>query len=227
MLIFLGSVGIVYLRGYLVPGTPTITKRYLPAWVLRLFGKAVEPNRDEAGNVDVETALLEAGALKPCDDRDDLCLVPSFETAWRDRIDTFAETDPELSGLLERGDLAGTATQSGVTFDRQGDAYVASIDDTQIAQWASRAAYLADAAAGAELRDRYGGWRAMTFRERTDLAGSLRLWLEQCPVCGGAIEMGEKTVESCCRERTVLASSCAKCGSRVFEADIGAAGLAD
>lgn len=226
-LIFLSSVAIVYFRGYLVPGTPTITKRYLPARVLRLFGKTVRSGRDEAENVDTETVLLKAGALKPCDDRDDLCLIPSFRTAWYDRIDTFAETDPGLGGLLERGDLAGTARRSGVTFDRQGDAYVASVDDTQIAQWASWAAYIADAAAAAELQNRYAGWHAMTFRERTDIAGALRLWVERCPACGGTVEMGKETVESCCRERTVLASSCAKCGSRVFEADIEAAGLAD
>ncbi|ARS90055.1 hypothetical protein [Natrarchaeobaculum aegyptiacum] len=40
----LGIAGVViYLRGYLVPGTPTLTKRYLPPAVLRLFGKEPEP----------------------------------------------------------------------------------------------------------------------------------------------------------------------------------------
>ncbi|WP_410765558.1 hypothetical protein [Haloferax sp. DFSO60] len=33
------SVGIIYLRGYLVPGTPVVTKQYLPPTVLRWFGK--------------------------------------------------------------------------------------------------------------------------------------------------------------------------------------------
>lgn len=37
------SVGLISLRGYLVPGTPTLTKRYLPATVLRWFGKDPEP----------------------------------------------------------------------------------------------------------------------------------------------------------------------------------------
>ncbi|WP_436928414.1 hypothetical protein [Halosimplex halobium] len=36
------SLAAIWLRGYLVPGTPTLTKRYLPASVLAAFGKAPE-----------------------------------------------------------------------------------------------------------------------------------------------------------------------------------------
>ena len=34
-----GSLALIYLRGYLVPGTPALTKRYLPPTALRWFGK--------------------------------------------------------------------------------------------------------------------------------------------------------------------------------------------
>lgn len=37
------SIGLIYLRGYLVPGTPTLTKQYLPPRVLRWFGKNPNP----------------------------------------------------------------------------------------------------------------------------------------------------------------------------------------
>nr|WP_086009376.1 hypothetical protein [Natrinema versiforme] len=37
------SIALISLRGYLVPGTPTLTKRYLPPEVLRWFGKDPEP----------------------------------------------------------------------------------------------------------------------------------------------------------------------------------------
>ncbi|GAB7017374.1 hypothetical protein [Halostagnicola bangensis] len=37
------SIAAIYLRGYLVPGTPTLTKRYLPQTVLEWFGKGSEP----------------------------------------------------------------------------------------------------------------------------------------------------------------------------------------
>ncbi|GAA0644184.1 hypothetical protein [Salarchaeum japonicum] len=38
------SVGLIYLRGYLVPGTPVLTKQYLPPTVLEWFGKNPDPD---------------------------------------------------------------------------------------------------------------------------------------------------------------------------------------
>ncbi|MFB6295861.1 MAG: hypothetical protein ABEH66_03350 [Halobacteriales archaeon] len=38
----------IYLRGYLVPGTPTLTRRYMPVRVLELFGKRPEERRSGA-----------------------------------------------------------------------------------------------------------------------------------------------------------------------------------
>jgi hypothetical protein len=40
--VLVASVGSIYYRGYLVPGTPELTKRYLPDRVLHAFGKAPE-----------------------------------------------------------------------------------------------------------------------------------------------------------------------------------------
>ena len=57
------SLAAIYLRGYLVPGTPELTKRYLPDRVLRLFDKA--PDLPDPGEtVDVEGYLLDAGVLE-------------------------------------------------------------------------------------------------------------------------------------------------------------------
>ncbi|WP_330632724.1 hypothetical protein [Halocatena halophila] len=51
------AAAVIYLRGYVVPGTPTLTKRYLPESVLALFGK--EPEAPVAsgftGGVEAET----------------------------------------------------------------------------------------------------------------------------------------------------------------------------
>ena len=44
--VFVGSFASIYFRGYLVPGTPELTKRYLPDRVLAMFGKAPEGPRD-------------------------------------------------------------------------------------------------------------------------------------------------------------------------------------
>ncbi|XVH33062.1 hypothetical protein ACNS7O_15890 (plasmid) [Haloferacaceae archaeon DSL9] len=43
MFVACASALLIYLRGYLIPGTPALTQRYLPQRVLRWFGKESEP----------------------------------------------------------------------------------------------------------------------------------------------------------------------------------------
>jgi len=58
------SIALIYLRGYLVPGTPTLTKRYLPPAVLRWFGK--DPDPDVASGLGGDTtAATDAGRGEP------------------------------------------------------------------------------------------------------------------------------------------------------------------
>ncbi len=211
-----GSVAAIYLRGYLVPGTPTLTKRYMPHWLLRRFGKAPEPDRTATGDVDVEAVLFEADAIEECADRDDLCLTASFETAWRSRLD--AGDDDGLDALL--AGATETVDPAAVTLEQLPGTYAAVANDAVIGRWESRAAYLADAASAAVLRDRYPGWSGLEFVERTAVAGGLRPWLDRCPSCDGTVELNEGTVHSCCRERQVVASTCNDCGSRLFEVDV-------
>ena len=93
LLAFLGSAALVYLRGYLVPGTPELTKRYLPEAVLALFGKDEAPAAldasltshaaDRAADDAVPVEVEEPGA----DDGD--------ETATGSVTDADAEGEPD------------------------------------------------------------------------------------------------------------------------------------
>lgn len=78
--VFVLSIGTIYLRGYLVPGTPRLTKQHFPDWLLRRFDKedagAGNPSRKDAENP--ESVLVRAGALMEYADRDDLCLSERF-----------------------------------------------------------------------------------------------------------------------------------------------------
>lgn len=205
----------VWLRGYLVPGTPELTKRYFPDWLLAKFDKqsasAPEPITDD--EFDPEAALLEAGVVEPCADADDLCLTDGFEAAWRDRMDGLADDDALRAELAEHLDL----DVEGVTFESFGDAYVAREDGTRVGQWESRAALLADLAAAKELPDRIDDWDAYTPRARSQLLGGLRVFVETCPTCGGVVTADTETVESCCRSTTVVGVACEDCGDRLLE----------
>lgn len=52
---FVASLAAIYLRGYLVPGTPALTKQYFPDWLLAKFdkGPAVEEQSYGIQNMDV------------------------------------------------------------------------------------------------------------------------------------------------------------------------------
>lgn len=64
------SIVLIYLRGYLVPGTPTLTKRYLPPEVLRWFGK--EPDSAVAGGLGFDDSAESSGAGELSRDRPEI-----------------------------------------------------------------------------------------------------------------------------------------------------------
>ena len=221
------SAASIWLRGYLVPGTPTLTKRYFPDWLLALFDKAPEQGGfatdegarpDDAADIDPERLLATAGVIQPCEDVDDVCLDPAFRRRWEDAIDGVSGEDAQREALVEALDMEGE-----VAFDDYGSALAASVDDQFVGQWESRAALVADLAAARALPEWVDGWAALSPAEQGTLVRGLRIFVETCPTCGGVVVPAQETVESCCREYEVMAVSCQDCGERLFEAPASAA----
>lgn len=215
------GVVLIYARGYVVPGTPALTERFLPDAVLAYFEHGdpttagVDDDADDRGELDPEAALVEAGALTPCKDGDDLCLDSLFRTEWRSKMSAAAgNVDAAVYDLLP------PSFDDPATVEFRGEAVVARVADTTVAEWPSRAAFVADAAGAAVLADADPEWDRRGFAERTRLLAGLRLWLDRCSVCDGHVELGEDSVESCCRSVPVVAASCTSCGARIFEAPL-------
>jgi hypothetical protein len=213
------SAVVVYLRGYLVPGTPTLTKRYLPASVLRLFEKEpVGPPQFDGGEptVDPGTVLTEVGAIEPCADREDRCLAEDFRTAWNDRIETVRGADVDGEAMARRLDIPA----EDCTIETAGDARILRQDSSFVGQWPSDAALVADAAADV-LGERLDDWESFSPASRGQLLNGLRLFVTDCPTGEGGVEMGEETVESCCSTTEVVAVTCEETGERLFEQPVG------
>lgn len=211
------------LRGYLVPGTPTLTKRYLPESILAYFDKAPGTATTDNGDtdsvrredVDVEQILVGAGILGPCEDRDDLCLGDEFRASWYDNMDAVNDEDATPAAVANLLDV----DVSGLTLEDHGKgAYMATYDGVRAGQWESRAALVADVAAADLVAERDDDWDERPIAVRGELLGGLRLFLETCPDCRGDVSFGRETVESCCRSHEVVAVSCDDCGARLFEA---------
>ncbi len=250
-LVFLGSLACIYLRGYLVPGTPTLTKRYLPEEVLGWFGKdpddvpvrsgfgGIDERADDATdasapseehpeatdveteghpaaeNVDPDEYFLETGVLTPCEDHDDLCLTEDFSASWTEAIERLEGEDVTADRV---------ATSFGVdeeteeyTIESHDDARILRQGHRMIGQWPSNAALIADVGATAVLEEFDPLWDDRSPNQKGQLLNGLRLFLEDCPDDGGAIEYNEEVVESCCQSHNVLAVVCGDSGERLVE----------
>jgi hypothetical protein len=220
---FGAGLAAIWLRGYLVPGTPELTKRYLPESVLRLFGKA--PGAGETrppGAVDPEAYLLDAGVLVETAAGDDFAFAPDFASAWR----TAATGEPGKTDAdgdrSARDDVAALATLTGADADELAiDWYegvgFAYAGDEKIGHWESRAAFRADVAADRVLTATRDDWTTLALADRSAVLGALRLFVEECPTCAGDVGLEERVVESCCSSYDVVAGRCAGCDARLFE----------
>ncbi|NHX35161.1 MULTISPECIES: hypothetical protein [Halolamina] len=207
------SLAVIYLRGYLVPGTPRLTRRYFPAWLLDWFGK--EPERPPAA-VDPRETLVSMGVLVDDPAADDVMLDSAFAAAWRERIDAHWNDEDAVRATI--GDFAGVPPGS-IEFESYPGMLVAYDGPERIASWESRPACVADAAAAATLPAFDPEWERRPLAVRAELLGALRLFVEECPACGGQVSLRTEVVESCCSSRDVVAATCDSCGARLFEVD--------
>jgi len=216
--VLVASLGAIWLRGYLVPGTPELTKRYFPDSLLRKFGKesavgsgsspSVEVET-EGRTVDPETQLLAAGAVE--DAGDDLRITEGFREAWWESIESV------------RGDVAGRVGDllnlDDPRVEDRGIACVVLDGEVEMARWPSKAALLADLGAEPLLCDRVSNWTELDRTTQGQLLAGLRIFAETCPSCDGPLAFSEETKESCCRTVDVVTYDCQDCEARVLEVD--------
>ena len=200
LIVLTGGLGAIYFRGYLVPGTPTLTMRYFPPWLLELFGKELELRETLQPVAGVAVRATPEGGR----------LVGSFAAAWDDRIESIRDegvTDADVATLL------GVDEASNV-----GEA--AYVVDGGLRRWLSPSALLADAAAAGVLSERGGDeWASLDPDERVATLRDLRKLLGYCPLCDGDLDNQEtETVETCCTEsERVLMATCVGCDVRLIE----------
>jgi hypothetical protein len=219
---FVVFVGAIYLRGYLVPGTPRLTKRYLPARVLRLFGKdpLVEDSFDGGSaalnetapeTAEIDEALAAAGVVRRVEEGD-IDLTAKFRDEWRKRIQTVRE---RTLGTEDVREMVGADSVS-----RHGDRSFV-VDGNTSVRWGSKAAFIADIAVASILEKRIEGWTGFEWdRQRSVLLG-LRLCLERCPACDGAVEMTENRADPCCQKPHLMVQSvCGNCGAAIADAAV-------
>ncbi|MDF9745177.1 hypothetical protein [Natrinema salsiterrestre] len=208
-LAFAAALLLIRVRGYLVPGTPTLTRRYLPERALELFDKSPRTGPTiETVSPDELAAVLTAADVATARG-ESIRLSAGFETRWDERLSSGGAAEPgsdELQSMLGAEEV-----------DRLDDvAFV--LDGIRRIRWESTAALAADTAAAPELRSRIDGWDDLGVDERRDLLTGLRLLRERCPGCGSEVRTTAERLEHCCRRpRIGISSVCAGCNEPVVE----------
>jgi hypothetical protein len=222
--VFVLAVLATYFRGYLVPGTPTITKRYFPDRVLAVFDKAgTGVDSSVLDGLEPEMLLLDLGVVVD-DPGEDLSLDPAFADRWTATIERYRGDEGAVRWGL--GELSG-ASPERIEFDSHPRSLTAWIGGEHLASWPSAGAALADVAAAETLPAWDEEWARRPLPVQAELLGVLRLFLDTCPTCDGEVSLSQDVVESCCRSRDVVAATCRECDDRLFEMDIDPGALAD
>jgi hypothetical protein len=135
------SVGLIYLRGYLVPGTPTLTKQYLPPSVLRWFGKDTEPEI-AAGFGGAETANSSSADESMPSDSDEELTASNRSTGVGGTVTENAES-PSDEQLPTTGDLETYFLEHGI-LEPCADADDLCLTDSFETAWSEEIEPLAD-----------------------------------------------------------------------------------
>jgi RNase P subunit RPR2 len=218
----------IYLRGYLVPGTPELTQRYFPVWLLRAFGKepfegvqttdggveATEADADRPDRDEAERLLRAGDVVEDCPHEDDLCLTAAFREVWWRRIRTYRDDDGRAAAQLA---TVLDIDPEELSFVNEGEYFGVEFTGELIGRWDSDAAFYADLAAEPTLAEWLSDWDNLGDRTRTELLAGMRAFLEECPACEAELDQVENVRQSCCAGEMVSVSvDCSDCGARVF-----------
>lgn len=189
----------IWLRGYLVPGTPQIGRR-LP-----------DPVRSWFGTHDPVTERPAAEALVAADVLDaDLTLAPEANATIRARASSYVD---DREALEDAALAAFDATAVSVNRRLGGGERWFVLDDAEqtVCQWGARPVAALDVAGAAYLDDRLPDWDRRDGRERSAMLALLRYGIPNCPDCGDAFEATEQDV-TCCGGRSLAgARRCTEC----------------
>lgn len=214
------SAILLYYRGYLIPGAPTITKRYMPDRVLEMFGKEpilttpgfIEPNNerfDDTTEFNTLSLLLRHGVIQPTDDGEDIELTTVFK-----------ETFPEVNSddPISRAEAVFQSHFQDLSIDGQSDVpYLINTADTVLLSWTSETALRIDAQSAQALDNFVPNTEALNKNEYFSLLQSIRALREICPKCGDVIRFTQQERETCCQTYTANVLSCDSCGDTLLE----------
>lgn len=197
------GVAALYLRGYVVPGTPELTARYLPAAVRARLGKDGSGAADPDGNT--PSARLAAADILDFPDPDE----PMGVTAtFREEVNRLATQMEDLDAAdAIFGDMLAIPTTE--LWRREfGGACKILAGGKLVGKWTSSARYQSQMAMVAAVRDRIDEWAELPPSERVELVAEVRRRDQGCQECDAPLTIVRT---SCCGGTAVTRLECERC----------------
>jgi hypothetical protein len=201
----------IYLHGYLIPGTPIITEKYFPQWLLSFFDKQSTLHVTSPEN-DTVPLLFERDIIITTEE-DELFLGDDFTCAIESELEAAKEHG---YGREDVASILGIDS-AGISFKDFDNAFLMTNDDSIIGKWESSAAVLLDIAAGRAMQSLIPEWNLLSSQDRRHLLRSIRSVAGTCPACGEPVKRSETVVESCCSSTDSIAVDCTGCEKRLLE----------
>lgn len=200
--LLLGGTVALLLKGYLVPGTPSVGRR-LPRTVRERFGKT-----DPISSRPATTALVEAGVLtNGLTLRDDAAEEILGESRTlvdgRSRLEAAVETRfPTVEEVSVNRSLGGGENW-----------FALDADEMTIRQWPARPVVALDVAAASVLQRAGIDWAGRSPTERGHLLALVRYGTQTCPACEMPFTTPNGPTVSCCGGRSLAGERrCVPCG---------------
>ncbi len=197
----------IWLKGYFVPYTPQITRKFFPQRVLHWFGKENPSSPIRSFDPSSHVPSLEtANVLVYSDDHEDYVVSDDIIANISER---YSKDSPEVDNLLEQVGIEDVAV-----LDRGKKIYLIS-DDERIHYWPSEKALAIDAILVDILEESVITWKMRPPEERLNLLATVRLFFQQCP--DGEHTIGKVSeYETCCDEKVVFKTVCEESDDVLF-----------
>ncbi len=216
-LVFVAFAITIYLRGYLIPGTPWLTQRLLPD---PLFSHI--KNHSQRGPqysvTELASEITPGNLADSSSDETDrgISSTSIIQEAIQERIKEFNESSND--GIREAIGSVLDISPDSVNIREYPNDFMISIQGEGAVRWVSRTAFLFDLATILEYRS-HGRDEIRDIQDLNQRFAGLRSQLDRCPRCKTELELEETQSVVCCGASTVMALLCPECNTRLFEAE--------
>lgn len=210
-----GAVGLVavWLRGYVVPGTPQLVQ-FLPAAVLRRFGKATPSDGPSTGIV----PTIREADLVATDTDGSVRLPDEIQAQYAERARELALDRERLREAVVDAFPVVATVSANRGFGGDETWFAKDGDGNVVQQWDSRAVAAMDVAGAELLAERLDGWNRYDPRRQRQACALLRQGANTCPSCSGEFETSDEQNVVCCGGRALVGPvHCPECSYTVVD----------